>query len=313
MHFKLKYVMDGIRVDLGQDEVLDFSHGGTHHVRVRVRNAVDENDPSQKTLVCEGFSERKVDDSVEGAFQRFSSGVPLDKTQRAFFNGLLSELYDYMQRTVVTLRWRRSIMDGPTIAFRNGKEGYSFDGTDWQEASRSAASFAIVFGESRPKDKISETLCKEIVALVKQGASESLERQLFREAWNLRVGGYPKAALVIGVASAEIGFRRQVGKIGLDKRGRGKPITELVKRYWPRPHPIPTIKGIQIKPSTVLRDSLEKGILARNDVVHNGAAAPKRDELQDILRNIGQLLWIWDFYSGHEWALEYIVANSISK
>jgi hypothetical protein len=50
-------------------------------------------------------------------------------------------------------------------------------------------------------------------SLVEHGASEPLEGQLVREAWNLR-GGFPKAALVIGVAGAEIGFRRLVGEIG---------------------------------------------------------------------------------------------------
>ena len=142
-----------------------------------------------------------------------------------------------------------------------------------------------------------------------QGASEPLEGQLAREAWNLR-GGYPKAALVIGVAGAEIGFRNLVGKIG-----GGKRITVLLKKYWPHPDPnlIPTFQGNQIKPSAVLLDSLKIGIRARNDVVHNGAAAPDPDELRDILWNISQLLWIWNFYSGHVWALEHVSENSVSK
>jgi hypothetical protein len=307
MHFKLTYIMDGMRVDLDPDEVLKFPFGGEHRVLVRVLRAVDENDSARKTLVCEGLSERKVEDSVVCAFQRFSAGVPLDVTQRSFFNRVLSELYDYMQRTVATLRWRRDITGGPISPFRDGKEAYSFDGELWQEASRPLASIAMVFGDPYPKDKISETLCKEIVVLVEQGASESLERQLFREASNLRAS-FPKAALVIGVAGAEIGFRRLVGKIG----GR-TPITRLLKRYWPHPRPIPTIQGIQIKASTVLLDSLLIGIQARNEVVHNGSAAPNPDDLREILRNIGQLLWIWDFYSGHVWAVEHLSANSVSK
>jgi hypothetical protein len=305
MHFKLRYVLDGTGFNI-EHEVLTFSYGGEHRVLVRVLNAVDENNLAGKTLVCEGLTERKVEHSVESAFQRFIAGVPLDATQRSFFNKVLSELADYMQKTVMVLRWRRSIMVGPISPFRNGKEAYSFDGTVWQETPRPLASLVMVFGESYLKDKISETLCKEIVALVEQGASESLERQLFREASNLR-GGFPKAALVIGVASAEIGFRRQVGKIG------GGTITKLLKRYWPHPHPIPTIHGLQIKASKVLLDSLLVGIHARNEVVHNGADAPGPDELREILRNIGQLLWIWDFYSGHVWALEHLSGESVSK
>jgi hypothetical protein len=45
----------------------------------------------------------------------------------------------------------------------------------------------------------------------------------------------------------------------------------------------------------------------------NGADAPDQDELREILWNIGQLLWIWDFYSGHIWALEHLTATSVEK
>lgn len=297
------YVMEGMRLE---DEVLNFSYGGEHRVLVKVLHAVDEYDPARKTLICEGLCERKVEDAVEGAFQRLSVGIPLDMAQRSFFKKVLSELLDYMQKTVMTLRWRCSIIDGPITTFRNGKEAYSFDGTVWQEEPKRVVSLKMLVGNPYPTG-ISEKQCEEIVALVEQGASEPLEGQLVREAWNLR-GGYPKAALVIGVAGAEIGFRRLVGKIG----GR-KPITILLKKYWPHPQPhlIPSFQGIQIKAAPVLLDSLKIGICARNDVVHNGAAAPGPDELRDILWNISQLLWIWNFYSGHVWALEHVSANSV--
>jgi hypothetical protein len=67
---------------------------------------------------------------------------------------------------------------------------------------------------------------------------------------------------------------------------------------------LPATQGKQLKPSKVLLDSLLVGIHARNDVVHNGADAPDQDQLREILTNIGRLLWIWDFYAGHAWALE---------
>jgi hypothetical protein len=115
-------------------------------------------------------------------------------------------------------------MDGPTRPFRNGTEAYSFDGTTWREEPRWARSFRFVFGYPVPKEKISEQLCEEIVDLAKKGAGEPLVRQLFRDAWNLREV-YPKAALVIGVAAAEIGFRQLVGTVG-----GGKGIFRLLKK-----------------------------------------------------------------------------------
>src|ERR1700680_2870244 len=128
MHFKLPYVMNGMRLDL-KDKVLNFPYGGEHRILVKVLDAVDGNDPTKRTLVCEGISERNVDDSIEGAFQQFNAGVPLGMTQRSFFNKVLAELFDYMQKTVMVLRWRCSIVDGPIGTFTNGREAYSFDGT----------------------------------------------------------------------------------------------------------------------------------------------------------------------------------------
>jgi hypothetical protein len=297
--------MDGIKLELGKDETVRFAFGGKDAVVVRILRLVDESNPQKATLICEGTCEQKVEKSVEAAFQRCSAGLPLDMTQRSFFKNVLSKLLDYMQKTVMTLRWRCAFVDGPTTKFRNGKEAYSFDGAEWQEEPKRVASIKMLFGNPRPTG-ISAMQCEEIVALVQKGASESLEGQLVREAWNLR-DQYPKAALVIGAAGAEIGFRRLVGKIG----GR-KFITSLLKTYWPHPGRIPATQGKQLKPSKVLLDSLLVGIHARNDVVHNGADAPDQDQLREILTNIGQLLWIWDFYAGHAWALEHLSANSVS-
>jgi hypothetical protein len=303
MHFRLRYVLDGMSLGLDEGEGLNFPYGGDHRVVLRMFEQVVD---GRKTLLCEGLSQREVKKSVQDAFERATAGTALDSTHRAFFNEVLSELHDYMLPTVKILRWRCSVMDTPISPFRDGKEAYSFDGAAWRETPRYAVSFRISFGHPQ-KSKISETICKEIVRLVGQGASESFERTMFREAWNLRET-YPKATLVIGVAAAEIGFRHLVGKVG----GR-KGILTLLTKYWPQPSPIPVVGGIQIKPSPTLLSILRSGIHKRDAVVHNGAAAPDRDELRDILWGISQLLWIWDFYSGHAWALEHILESSLTK
>jgi len=106
MHFRLRYVMDGIKLELGKDETVKFAFGGTDAVVVRILRLVDESNPQKATLICEGTCEQKVENSVESAFQRCSAGLPLDMTQRSFFKNVLSKLLDYMQKTVITLRWR---------------------------------------------------------------------------------------------------------------------------------------------------------------------------------------------------------------
>jgi hypothetical protein len=305
MHFRLRYVMEGFNLELGQQGILKFSLEDS--VAVHILRLVDETNPSGTKLVCNGICERNVDSSVRESFQRFSAGGPLDAASQALYGQILSDLYPYMEKVVSALRWRYSLMDGPLRPFRDGREGYSFDGVEWRENPRRLASIAMLFGHPYPKAPVAEKVIQEVIELVKQDVYEPLERQLFREAWNLR-GQYPKASLVIGVAAAEIGFRSVIGPIG----GR-KGISTLLAKYWPGPPSKYTIQGREIKPSASILKVLKEGIQKRNAVIHEGALAPGEDDLREILYNIGQFLWIWDLYAGHAWALEHLSANSVSK
>jgi hypothetical protein len=181
------------------------------------------------TLICEGACEQNVEQPIVEAFQRFSAGDSLDSPSRAFFAQLLSPLYDHMVKVVSVLRWRYSLMDGPMNVFSHGTEGYSFDGIQWRENPRPIVALKILFGHPYPNAPVAEKVIEEVIALVEKDVDEPLERQLFREAWNLRTQ-YPKAALVIGVAAAEIGFRHLIGPV----RGR-KTISRLLTEHWPGP------------------------------------------------------------------------------
>jgi hypothetical protein len=104
MYFRLRYIVDIGRLDLAEGETLDFTFGGEHCVVVRLLHSIDRPASGERTIVCEGISEHKVEQSVEDAFQRSTPGGALDPSVRGFFDQVLSELYDYMQKTVATLR-----------------------------------------------------------------------------------------------------------------------------------------------------------------------------------------------------------------
>jgi hypothetical protein len=305
MHFRMRYILDGIKLELGKDETLKFPFGGNHAVVVTILRLAEESNPQKTTLICESVCEQNVEQPIQEAFQQFSTGGPLEPTYRALFTRVLSDLYDSMQKVISVFRWRSSLMDGPMKVFSRGTEGYSFNGVDWRDEPRRAVSATISFGHPQPKAAVSEQVVQEIIGLVKQDVDEPLERQLFREAWNLRSEN-PKAALVIGLAAAEIGFRRLIGPVG----GR-KAISRLLAEHWPGPPSKYKINGKEIKPSASIIRILQEGIRQRNAVVHEGSPAPNQDELGDVLHNIGQLLWIWDLYAGHAWALEHLSANDV--
>ena len=90
MHFKLRYVMEGFNLELGQQEILKFSLEDS--VAVHILRLVDETNPSGTKLVCNGICERNVDSSVRESFQRFSAGGPLDAASQALYGQILSDL-----------------------------------------------------------------------------------------------------------------------------------------------------------------------------------------------------------------------------
>jgi len=45
---------------------------------------------------------------------------------------------------------------------------------------------------------------------------------------------------------------------------------------------------------------------ARNVAAHKGTLTLSQDDLEVILRGFNDLLWLFDFYAGHGWAMEFI-------
>ncbi len=51
---------------------------------------------------------------------------------------------------------------------------------------------------------------------------------------------------------------------------------------------------------------LDQGVAARNRVVHIGAAPPARDELVVLLRAVRDVLYLFDYQRGNDWASAYL-------
>ena len=58
-----------------------------------------------------------------------------------------------------------------------------------------------------PASKMSEALRASFMSLIESGSREPLAQALFHEAWNQRID-FPRSSLLIGVAAAEVGFKR---------------------------------------------------------------------------------------------------------
>jgi hypothetical protein len=233
--------------------------------------------------------------------------VQKDDPTVEFIDSVFAQLRLLMLSTISAFRWRQGIAEGPPDPCRNRRGWYSEDGIAWREVSL-VRSISLRFGlvGHVPAHDASE----QVVAMVKAGLEEPLARQLFREAWSQRESR-PRSALVIGVAAAEVGFKRLVGTLvphaqWLVDEVQTPPLIKMLSRFLPTLPVKARIAGKSIRPPKVLLKRLQDAVEHRNKLVHAGESPPNRDELDEMLRAVNDLLWICDLHQGHVWASKYI-------
>lgn len=145
----------------------------------------------------------------------------------------------------------------------------------------------------------------EVADMLHAGAREPLAHQLLREAWNLRHGN-PRAALVVGVAAAEVGMKRLIAELVPEARWLveevpSPPLVHMARHYL-KELPIRVEVASSERTPKHLRTILHAAVEARNTVVHRGAAPEL--PLRDTLAGIREFLYLLDFYAGEAWAAD---------
>jgi hypothetical protein len=231
-----------------------------------------------------------------------------------FIDGVLRELRAAMVSAVTLFRWRQGVPDGPSDPCHTLKAHYSTDGEIWREVFL-VRSVKIRFGlsTSAPEDNVSE----QVVELASAGTEEPLGRQLFREAWTQK-DSRPRSALVIGVAAAEVGFKKLVGSLvpqvqWLVDEIQTPSLSKMLRNYLPTLPVRARFEGKSIRPPNALLRELDKAVERRNKLVHAGEPPPKWDELEEMLRAVNDFLWICDLYQGHVWAAKHISVSLLNS
>ena len=216
-----------------------------------------------------------------------------------------------MTSTIVLFRWRGGFPEAPPEPYHNLRGYYSEDGNVWREVSM-LKRVEIRMGISFVTMTSLNELCNEVVELRNAGLDEPLGHQLFREAWNHRMLR-PRSALVIGVAAAEVGFKKLVGSLAppaqwLVDSVQTRSLPDMLRKFLPSLPVRARFQGKTIRPPEKLIKILDEAVTRRNRLVHRGETSPKGKELDGMLVAILDLLWICDLYVGHVWAQDHISA-----
>lgn len=150
---------------------------------------------------------------------------------------------------------------------------------------------------------------EKVEALLKAGAEEPLAHYMLREA-RVTFGRHNVSAVVMAMAAAEIGTKQLVSKLvpeaaWLAENVPSPPLVRMLLDYVPQLPRIHTDPPLVPPPRSIL-DTLRKGVRMRNSAAHVGARDLNSDDVEAVIGAVQDLLWLFDYYAGHRWALEHL-------
>lgn len=214
------------------------------------------------------------------------------------------QLLKTSERLVRLIRWQQNL-DGPHWLFTHnpplywkiGGDDYwivrfrrqqitanSPAGIEWKEADQ--ADLAIVWNDV--------------------SAEEGLAHELLREAKVLE-GSSPRSAFLIATTALEVGVKAYVAHVSPDTTWLlaelpSPPIHKILRAYIPelqKRQGRPLGYWEKLKP---LFNRVAEHAVTRNRLVHAGTIEIKPEVLSEYLRDISDLLYLFDILRGHEWA-----------
>lgn len=143
-----------------------------------------------------------------------------------------------------------------------------------------------------------------------------LSRQIVVDA-NTQLGENNRAAIALAVAAVEVGVKEFCATNGnaeseawLLREVASPPLRRLLRDYTVFFTSRRTTDGRSF-PRQLLT-TIEQAIEARNRIVHRGDSPPNDEETAAILVAANDVLYLLDWFAGHDWALAYVSSQVAS-
>ncbi len=341
IHFRLTVLVSDLHLE--EHVSMEFKYGKQHAISVIIRKPeqhelprdgnsnhrlciasaeynpkteiLDKFDPStitqEVTLVqkVSSLKQKKIDELTEPSPIRDSAVPALPEKMEAFVNLVEAQLSQAAKETVRLLRWRCDIK-GPHNPFAISNFEWSLDNSVWYKMP------TPTFGslEVTQDLHVDEHVINEVQKLTVSRLSEPIAHVLFREAWEQRHRN-TMSSLVVGIAAVETGIKNCISQISPDtswliENLQSPPVDKILIDYLPKLPSIHVPDGTQLTISSDLIAPLKKSIRIRNNIIHGRNATLKKEHLEDTLLVIKDLLWLFDYLVGFDWAINYIRDNT---
>ena len=303
MHFRTGYLTTRLPLDLEQSaSPLLFVHPRRNPIAVELRG-IEKDDPhyAPDVMYCYTTMERDVSNSRLEAFRLLSEKTEASRAKPdilQFCDSINDMLTEYARNTITTLRWRLSL-SGSHNPFQSFLWLYgSLDGSTWFRLPTTTT----VSVSDMLVPKVTQQLSEEIVGMVSNRILESVYHEIYRET-ALHSSSDRRAALVLGIAAAEIGCKKLVSNLvpnstWLMSEIPSPPLISLLRDYLPIIEP-----RFSISPELIR--VLEAGVQKRNQIVHGKSTSVDHKQVSSVLSAVKGLLFWFDFYSGYEWSEQY--------
>lgn len=151
------------------------------------------------------------------------------------------------------------------------------------------------------------------------GIVQPLYHDLFREAWQNRSDN-PRSALVMAIAAAETAFKTTAVDLYNDKGTEwifenlpSPPLDRMLREYLQLLPARRKLSGEVRRPPKSIITTLKDGIELRNKLVHGRSQGVEPERLAKILIAVRDLLYLLDFYRGHDWATDRLTPGFLGE
>ena len=302
MFFQVQYTLRD--VDLAEGEIIELSEDKSYPAELVIHRPQFGEDSRVKGTDCLGTvrTEEVVTEKVRPQFEITDDPRP---AVIEIGNRVCIRLKNYLLRAVCLMRWRRGNTGNHNPIRYTWLLHWSDDGQTWKGVP---GHFTMEVDVGIPFTRMSDDLRASFTSLVKSGASEPLAHQLFHEAWNQRADS-PRSSLLTGITAAEVGFKTFVSDLvphagWLAFNAPAPPLIQILTEYLPG-LPVKQTFGVSPFIPKELLDVMKKGINLRNKTAHAGGDI-SRETLKEILVAVRDLLYLLDFYCGHDWAFNHV-------
>ena len=344
MKFKLEYTVRDLR--LPPDCSLTFNYGGPHDLKVELRQPSEEEQSkghNARHAFCTVSSTTQPNESVAEVFTNIEADkiLPIDDLDsvkseystpdgtrvripalsgfpenfRSFVKSVSDELRDIAYRTISVLRWRANEL-GPHNPIATRGLYWSTGGSFWHPMPADRLLRTEIHGVLRTSDRVRD----EVDVIVAAGGFAPLHHDLYREAWEQRYKN-PRSSIVIGMAATELSVKRCISDLVPEAEWiatnlPSPPLIRMLNEYFPRLPAQCDFNGCVKPPPKAVLEDLKKGVTIRNQLSHAGTSSPSGDTVEAILLSVHDLLWLVDYYSGHDWAIDFLrpeTRNALSE